>query len=323
MGVSYLVSLLLILSQQEHDFHSVLSLSGGVIMFLFVTAMKKAFKMADDKRDAGLCTPSDIERWDDVQYGPDPTWQVLDVYRPKNAEGPLPVIVSIHGGGWAYGDKERYQFYCMDLAQRGFAVVNFTYRLAPDFKFPAGIEDTCLVFDWLKKQADCGWFDLNRVFAVGDSAGGHMLAIYCAACNDSSYASALKVKPSICPSAVGLNCGVFEIDMKKSSAMLRDLMRALLPNQGQDPMEVSLANPIQFINPSFPRAYVMTANKDTLAGPLAKEGLVYKLRSCGVQFVDRTYGGDGAGLNHVFHLNIRDENARKCTDDECRWFLEG
>ena len=41
-----------------------------------------------------------------------------------------------------------------------------------------------------------------------------------------------------------------------------------------------------------------------------------------VQFVDRTYGGDGADLNHVFHLNIRDENARKCTDDECRWFLE-
>ena len=62
-------------------------------------------------------------------------WQKLDVYRQKDATGKLPVIVSVHGGGWVYGDKERYQFYCMDLAERGFAVVNFSYRLAPEYKF--------------------------------------------------------------------------------------------------------------------------------------------------------------------------------------------
>ena len=116
--------------------------------------IRKSFKEGDDKRDAGLKTPDDIKRYDNIVYGRDSVWQVLDVYRPKALEGKkLPVIVSVHGGAWVYGDKERYQYYCMDLAKRGFAVVNFTYRLAPEFKYPAPLEDTNLVFAWILAHA--------------------------------------------------------------------------------------------------------------------------------------------------------------------------
>ena len=102
--------------------------------------VRRTFGESDTKRDAGLTTPHDVERFDDIVYGDDPKWQILDVYRPREASGKrLPVIVSIHGGGWVYGNKEVYQFYCMSLAQHGFAVVNHTYRLAPEFKFPASI----------------------------------------------------------------------------------------------------------------------------------------------------------------------------------------
>ena len=66
----------------------------------------------------------------------------MDVYRPRDTDAVIPVIVSVHGGGWGYGDKERYQYYCMSLAQQGFAVVNFSYRLASKYKFPAPLEDT-------------------------------------------------------------------------------------------------------------------------------------------------------------------------------------
>lgn len=109
--------------------------------------IRKSFKEGDDIRDAGLSTPNDIVRFDNLIYGTDAQWQRLDVYRPKKLGGGLPVIVSVHGGGWVYGDKERYQFYCMNLAQRGFAVINYTYRLAPEFPFPAALEDTVMVFD--------------------------------------------------------------------------------------------------------------------------------------------------------------------------------
>jgi acetyl esterase/lipase len=102
--------------------------------------------MSDAERDAGLTTPPEVERFDDIQYGSDSQWNVLDVYRPKALSGKLPVIVSFHGGGWVYGDKNVYQFYCMELAKRGFAVVNYSYRLAPEYRYPAPYEDTNEVF---------------------------------------------------------------------------------------------------------------------------------------------------------------------------------
>ena len=108
--------------------------------------IRAEFAEEDNKRDAGLKTPENIVRYDDIIYGTESKWQKLDVYCQKDATGKLPVIVSVHGGGWVYGDKERYQFYCMDLAERGFAVVNFSYRLAPEYKFPASLEDTNSVF---------------------------------------------------------------------------------------------------------------------------------------------------------------------------------
>ena len=115
-------------------------------MTSFGLYMRKKFNDGDEIRDKGLETPSGITRFDDITYGPESTCNRLDVYRPTNAGGKLPVIISFHGGGWVYGDKERYQYYCMNIALRGFAVVNFTYRLAPEYHHPAGLEDmrTCL-----------------------------------------------------------------------------------------------------------------------------------------------------------------------------------
>ena len=141
-------------------------------------------------RDAGLTTPDDIQRFDNIVYGEDKVWQSLDVYRPKaiNIEEKLAVIVSVHGGGWVYGDKKTYQFYCMSLAQRGFAVVNFSYRLAPESKFPASIIDTNLVFGWILDHAEEYGFDTENVFAVGDSAGAHMLGLYTNLCTNPKYA---------------------------------------------------------------------------------------------------------------------------------------
>lgn len=140
--------------------------------------IREMFKKADDIRDAGLSTPENVVRYDDIQYGNDPKWNVLDVYRPKGTDGKkLPIIVSVHGGGWVYGDKERYQYYCMSLVQHGFTVVNFTYRLSPEFKFPAAIEDANSVFAWLLDNADKYAFDTNNIFAVGDSAGAHQLGL--------------------------------------------------------------------------------------------------------------------------------------------------
>jgi len=142
-------------------------------MTLETRMMRHGAALNDDKRDAGLMTPGDVKRVDDIKYGP-ARENVLDVYYPKNGNEPYPVIISVHGGGWVYGDKERYQYYCMDLAKRGFAVVNFTYRLAPESKYPAQMEDVVSVFEWVFEKAGEYKFDLGNLFAVGDSAGARL-----------------------------------------------------------------------------------------------------------------------------------------------------
>ena len=70
--------------------------------------MRRGCKKSDAKRDAGLVYPDNIIRVEDISYGPH-KMNVLDVYRPQSVEGKMPVIVSVHGGGWVYGDKKLYR----------------------------------------------------------------------------------------------------------------------------------------------------------------------------------------------------------------------
>ena len=201
--------------------------------------VRKQFKEADDERDALMTTPEDVERWDNIVYGKlDRKAQVLDVYRPRQAEDEdLPVIISVHGGGWVYGDKDRYQYYCMSLAQRGFAVVNFTYRLAPEYKFPAPLEDLNLVCKWVMKRAGRYHFDTERIFAVGDSAGANILGLYAGICTNPDYAKEydFQIPEGFALTAVGLNCGAYTIDKNDpTQAMTLELMKDFLPEQGTE-----------------------------------------------------------------------------------------
>ena len=281
--------------------------------------IRETFSAGDNLRDAGLTTPEDIIRYDDIAYGPDPAQQSLDVYRPKAAEGKkLPVIVSVHGGGWVYGDKERYQFYCMNLAQRGFAVVNFTYRLAPENKYPASLEDTNSVFTWVLANSEKYGFDTEHVFAVGDSAGAHNLGLYAAICTNPAYAAFYEfdAPKGFKPTAIALNCGAYSLVGDKSDQTIA-LMGDFLPEHGTE-RELWLIDVIAHITWDYPPPFFMTSSGDFLqeqAGPLAAQLVRMK-----VPFAFRYYGNKDNILPHVFHCNVRSDDAKLCNDEECEFF---
>lgn len=288
--------------------------------------VRKMFKEGDDVRDAGLTTPDDVVRFDDLVYANDDPCQMLDVYRPRGREGEvLPVIVSVHGGAWVYGDKDRYQWYCMSLAQRGFAVVNFTYRLAPEHKFPTSIEDTCSVFAWTLANTQKYGFDTDHVFAVGDSAGAHMLTMFCAACVNDDYAARLGVRTpeGFVPAGVALNCGAYKIlvsDESTGDVMLdltASLMGDLLPNGGT-PEECELISPLLHLNSKFPPAFVMTADGDFLKSDALP--LVQALSDLNVEVAFHYYTSSELQLGHVFNCNMHLAEATRCNDDECAFF---
>ena len=280
--------------------------------------LRAAFKRSDDKRDKGLTTPEDVLRFDDIRYGPDQKWNMLDVYRPKNGEETLPVIVSVHGGGWVYGDKERYQYYCMSLAQHGFAVVNFSYRLAPKHKFPAPLEDTNSVFRWVLLNAEKYGFDTARIFAVGDSAGAHNLALYSCICTNPDFAKGFpfSVPDGFAPTAVALNCGVYRVDVSKKD-LTTQLMADLLPEKGSAE-EIRKISVMNHLTSAFPPSFIMTCEGDFLAPEAIP--LLEALKELNVPAEYHYYGDADNVLGHVFHCNIRLPDAQQCNRDECEWF---
>ena len=290
-------------------------------MSIISNLVRKTFRQSDTARDAGLTTPEDVVRYDDLRYGDDTQWQVLDVYRPRAAgDGLLPVIVSVHGGGWVYGDKTVYQFYCMSLAQRGFAVVNFSYRLAPENKFPAQLEDTNTVFRWVLDHSDEYGFDPKHIFAVGDSAGANILGLYAAICTDPDYAARFTFQPpkGSVPRAVALNCGQYRAEPKALPTDLTHLLlRDLLPGRGS-PEERAMIDVTAHVTNGFPPVFLMTANGDFLKeqAPL----LSRKLEAVGVPFVYRCYGDARNKLGHVFHCDVKSQAAGLCNDEECAFF---
>ncbi len=99
----------------------------------------------------------------------------LDLYRPQNLSGLLPVIVCIHGGHFGAGRKERCP--AVALVQDGYAVASIDYRLTSTAPFPAQIEDCKAAVRWLRANAATYHLDPDRIGVWGYSAGGHLAAL--------------------------------------------------------------------------------------------------------------------------------------------------
>lgn len=100
--------------------------------------------------------------------------------RPLRAEERIPVILFLHGGGWVLGNGNTYDTHCRRLANAAECVVVFAeYRLAPEHRFPAAVDDAYAVLRWLKENAPLLGGDRRKIAVAGDSAGGNLSAALC------------------------------------------------------------------------------------------------------------------------------------------------
>ena len=98
----------------------------------------------------------------------------LDVYMPKDAPGPFPALVLLHGGAWAKGSHEVLRPFAATCAAHGYVAVTVGYRLAPRHPFPAQIQDVKCAVRWLRANAARYRIDGEHMGAVGFSAGAHL-----------------------------------------------------------------------------------------------------------------------------------------------------
>ncbi len=271
----------------------------------------------DRARDAAIPLPEGVTECRNIAYGSHGKDNLLDVYFPKNARGALPTIVSIHGGGYVYGTKEIYRRYGMDMARRGFAFVNFNYRLAPRWKFPIPLMDTDAVMEWITKNARHYHLDPQRIFLVGDSAGAQLASQYAAIQTAPEYAGLFLRKPAtVSIRALGLNCGVYDLAaqarLPRKDLALDYLGKDLSP---EDPRLYVL----DAIGPNYPPAYITTACHDFLRENA--EPMYQLLRSKGLEASWKCYGSQAdEAVAHVFHVNLRLPEARQCNDDTAAFF---
>lgn len=215
----------------------------------------------------------------------------LRVYKPVE-ERDLPVLLYIHGGGWTVGNLDTHDPQCRRFAnQVGCMVISVEYRLAPEHRFPAAVEDVLTAADWLATEADAIGADRLRVAVAGDSSGGTLTATLCQQLRertDIRVCLQAMIYPGTdlrmgTPSYVRLGDGYF-LTAAKMRWFVDQYLRS--PADAGNP----LASPILADSVAgLPPALLITAGLD----PLLDEGLAYgeRLRQAGVPVEHMNYDG--------------------------------
>ena len=233
-----------------------------------------------------------------------------------------PVIVSVHGGGWFYGDKELYSHYCCHLAESGYVVVNFNYRLSPQNKYPAAIEDVAYLVRYICKNYRVFGIDMDNFYMVGDSAGAQLTANYCIIAADKAYREKLDFFTyDFLPKKVCLNCGAYKMAERNDNISAWYLRNDEAAEAGAGEFAVAeeqyklFMDQLEHINTDFPEAYLMYSVNDDLASHT--KALDEVLSRVGVSHITKAYGQNNPVSGHVFHINLKNPEGIRCNEDEC------
>lgn len=216
-----------------------------------------------------------------VAYGPDAR-QKLDIYAPRNAGGPLPILLFVYGGSWKAGHRGGYEFVGRTFAGRGYLTLVMDYRLMPENRFPAFVQDVARAIAWVEKEGKRFGGDPGRIFAVGHSAGAYNLSM---AILNQQYFNAAGVDPSPIR-AVATLAGPFDflpLDTKTT-----------IETFGSEP-DLIMTQPITYARADAPPFLLMTGTVDTTVFPKNSRAMDKVLREKGATSELREY----KALGHV------------------------
>ena len=255
---------------------------------------KDARHLFRETRPASTPTPPQIGMVRDLTadgpLGPIP----LRVYRPAGvpASTPLAVLVFFHGGGWVIGDLETHDVLCRQLtAGSGVSVVSVDYRLAPEHKFPAAVDDAWAATRWVVAHAGELAVDASRLAVGGDSAGGNLAAVVALLARDKG-APAIAVQVLIYPVTDLVGETRSYRDFAEGYLLTREGMRWFIAHYLTAEAEAAdwRASPLRAQSlAGLPPVLIVTAGFD----PLRDEGEAYaeRLRDAGVRVDSVCYGG--------------------------------
>ena len=219
-----------------------------------------------------------------------------DIHIPKG-EGPFPILVYFHGGGWISGSPQTHRKICHRFAEAGFLVFNVDYALAPENPFPQGFDECCESVRWVVANAEKYNGDSNRLSVGGDSAGGNLTAACAASLADDSEVDIKKIL---------LIYGVFDfLSMGETSDVLvdtdADLMTEMMIGSylGLERDEAVLSDPRVspiHVSDKLPPAHILCGTLDGLMA--GSKILAEKLNSQGIENEEFYYENMPHGFLH-------------------------
>jgi acetyl esterase len=215
------------------------------------------------------------------------------LYRPLG-EKPgeiLSGVVYFHGGGWVCGDLDTHDSVCRGIAvYGGCAVIAIDYRMGPEHKFPAAVEDAIAAVKWVTTNAGALRIDASQLAVAGESAGGNLAAVAAIALRESGPAIAMQVLvyPVVDQAADTDSLGRFAKGYSLTRDLLRWYQRQYLRGEG-DRADWRASPLLARDHSRLPHAYILTAGFD----PLLDEGQAYadRLTHAGVSVVYECFEG--------------------------------
>ncbi len=217
--------------------------------------------------------PDGVDEVLDERYRPDDPDGRLDVFRPADATGPLPVVVWVHGGAFVAGTKDGTASYLKILASHGYTTVSVEYTKAPERHYPYQVEQVADAIRHVVRHADRLHVDPDRIVIAGDSAGAHLAAQTVLAIADDDYARAAGLPQAVERDQVlgaVLACGAYDLTLPDYGDGLvgrfeRDILWAYTGEKDfESDHRVSFASLPQHVSSSFPPTFVTAGNGDPL-----------------------------------------------------------
>lgn len=217
-------------------------------------------------------------------YGPDPR-HGLSIYRPEKGARQAPVIVFFYGGNWVSGERDDYAFVGRSLAERGFVVVIPDYRLYPDARYPAFLDDSARAVAWIARRIAQYGGDPERLFVMGHSAGAYNAAMVAL---DPRWLRRQGSDPAILRGWIGM-AGPYNFLPIENETTRKVFPYPDTPRDSQ---------PIDHVSAKAPPALLIAARNDRTVEPVRNSGaLADRLRSAGVPVREVVY-------DHVNHATL-------------------
>ena len=232
----------------------------------------------------------------------------MDVYYPETASAPWPLVIYVHGGGWETSDKSEGAGFrkLTGMQNSDFLFASVNYRLAPQYKFPAQIQDIKCAVRYFRAHAVEYNIAPNKIGVWGGSAGGHLVSLLGTADSSAGWDVGEYLDQSSCVQAVADMFGPTDLTRGSATTGIQIKLQwdVFGSTSNTDPI-LAAASPVTYVTADDPPFLILQGDADTLVPPEQSQILFDKLQAVGVPSELVMIKHAGHGFQQVGNLPIK------------------